>query len=114
MLRRRRAPRSPLRNGTQDRQAHWVIVNERKPDRLNPYDGVPGFWGRLNRFVYTYAGPAQVGIGRPEGEAVVDSAPRCPICGELMADHAITRGDATRPTYLRCPDRPAEDVPAAP
>ena len=89
-------------------------MDARRPDRLNPYDGVPGFWGRLNRFVYTYAGPAQVGIGRPEEAAVADAAPRCPICGELMADHVIARGDATRPTYLRCPDRPTGGVTAAP
>ncbi|GAB2981365.1 hypothetical protein [Frigoribacterium salinisoli] len=81
-------------------------MGKRRGDGLNPYDGVPGFFGRLNRFVYTYAGPAQVGIGRPEDAATPTAEPRCPICGALMADHVVTRGDATRPTYLRCPSPP--------
>ena len=32
----------------------------------NPWKGVPGFWARVSRLVYPIAGPAQVGIGRPE------------------------------------------------
>ena len=88
-------------------------MGKRRGDGLNPYDGVPGFFGRLNRFVYTYAGPAQVGIGRPEDAATPTTEPRCPICGQLMADHVVTRGDATRPTYLRCPSGPAPTTDAA-
>ena len=82
-------------------------MSKQRAGRLNPYDGVPGFWGRLNRIVYTFAGPAQVGIGRPEEAATPVADPRCPMCGQPMADHVITRGDATRPTHLRCPVPPA-------
>lgn len=69
----------------------------------NPWKGVPGFWARLNRIIYPFTGPAQVGIGRPEEAYVPPADPRCPMCGEPMADHVIDRGTASRRTYLRCP-----------
>ncbi|GAA1060886.1 hypothetical protein [Agromyces bracchium] len=70
----------------------------------NPWKGVPGFWSRVNQFLYPVAGPAQVGIGRPEAPYVPPADPTCPLCGALMAEHRIDRGDATTPTHLHCPE----------
>ncbi|MCD2443171.1 hypothetical protein LQ757_12885 [Agromyces sp. SYSU K20354] len=69
--------------------------------------GRSGFWNRVNRVVYTFTGPAQVGIGLGKIEApyVPPADPACPICNELMADHVVRRGDANTPTHLICPRR---------
>jgi hypothetical protein len=73
----------------------------RKPDPMNPYDGAPGFWNRVNKVVYRVAGPAQVGIGRSEQPYAPPADPRCPLCGEPMTLHTI---DRTGPrTQLYCP-----------
>jgi hypothetical protein len=73
----------------------------REPNPMNPFDGKPGFVNRLNRIVFTFTGPAQVGIGRPEAPYVPPTDPRCPLCGNLMADHTIDRtGERTQ---LHCP-----------
>ncbi|BDZ55902.1 hypothetical protein [Agromyces marinus] len=69
----------------------------------NPWKGVPGFWARVNRIVYPIVGPAQVGIGRPEAPYEPPANPACPLCGGLMADHRIERGDANTRTMLHCP-----------
>lgn len=69
----------------------------------NPWKGVPGFWARVSRLVYPIAGPAQVGIGRPEEPYRPPADPRCPICGAAMSAHRIDRGDANTPTHLHCP-----------
>lgn len=70
----------------------------------NPFKGKPGFWNRVNRVVYTFTGPAQVGIGRPEEPYVPPADPVCPVCSRLIAEHDIRRGDATTRTQLNCPD----------
>ena len=68
---------------------------------MNPFDQKPGFFNRLNRIVYTFMGPAQVGIGRPEAPYVPPADPRCPLCGRLMDEHVIDR--SAERTKLHCP-----------
>ncbi|ARJ06664.1 hypothetical protein B5808_16610 [Cnuibacter physcomitrellae] len=76
----------------------------REPNPMNPFDGKPGFVNRLNRIVFTFTGPAQVGIGRPEAPYVPPADPTCPICGVALAQHEIQRNqDSSTPTRLICP-----------
>jgi hypothetical protein len=73
----------------------------RKLNPMNPFAGKAGFFNRLNRIVYTFAGPAHVGIGRAEEPFVPNADPLCPLCGQPMKAHAIDRsGERTR---LHCP-----------
>jgi hypothetical protein len=64
------------------------------------------WWDRLNRAVFPFMGPAQLGPG-PGGERATDSAnhdPRCPLCGEPMDAHVIERAaDWHTATRLHCP-----------
>lgn len=76
----------------------------------NPWKGVPGFWARVNQALYPFAGPAEVGIGRPEAPYRPPADPVCPLCGSRMADHRIDRGDASTPTHLHCPARTGDPV----
>lgn len=69
----------------------------------NPWEGQRGFWAAVNRFFYPVAGPAAVGIGRPEEPYVAPADPRCPLCGAPMAEHVIERGVGTTSTRLHCP-----------
>lgn len=69
----------------------------------NPFTGVKGFWGAVNRFFYPIAGPAHVGIGRDEAPYVAPANPSCPLCHAAMSDHVIERGAGTTPTRLHCP-----------
>lgn len=69
----------------------------------NPYKGLPGFFNHLNRWVYPLAGPAQIGIGRPEEPYVPPADPQCPICGKPMVDHHRSPGTASIATRLYCP-----------
>lgn len=70
-----------------------------------PFDTTPGLWGRINRFMYPIAGPASLGAGHPEEPYQPPADPRCPVCGEPMADHTIIRGTGNRSTSLECPRR---------
>ncbi|CAD5991273.1 conserved protein of unknown function [Agreia sp. COWG] len=68
---------------------------------MNPYVGKTGFFNNLNRIVYSFTGPAQVGIGRPEAPYEAPADPRCPLCGNPMSQHEIDRtGERTQ---LHCP-----------
>jgi len=63
------------------------------------------WWDRLNRALFPYIGPPQLGPG-PNGERVVDETmiARCPLCGEPMSLHEIERtADWSTPTRLYCP-----------
>ena len=75
------------------------------PVSMNPFAGKKGFFNRLNRVVYTFTVPAQVGIGRPEAPYVAAADPTCPICGQLMALHTVDR--SAERTRLHCPPRAA-------
>jgi hypothetical protein len=69
----------------------------------NPFRGRPGFWNRVNQVAYSFAGPAQVGIGRPEAAYEPPADPVCPLCGRPMTEHTVLRTDSA-PTRVRCPD----------
>jgi hypothetical protein len=72
----------------------------RRANPMNPFDGKTGF-NRLNRIVYTFTGPAQIGIGRAEEPYAPPADPHCPLCGASMALHTIDRtGERTQ---LHCP-----------
>lgn len=73
------------------------------PVSSNPFRGRPGFWNRVNQLVYPLAGPAQVGIGRPEAPYVPPADPRCPLCGRSMTEHEFVRGNSSVSTRVRCP-----------
>ncbi|WP_382310152.1 hypothetical protein [Herbiconiux sp. UC225_62] len=75
--------------------------SERKVNPLNPWEGKRGLFNNINRIVYSYAGPAQVGIGRAEAPYVPPADPRCPLCGRPMALHEIDRSGER--TQLHCP-----------
>ncbi|WP_175494096.1 hypothetical protein [Herbiconiux ginsengi] len=75
--------------------------SERKVNPLNPWEGKRGLFNNINRIVYSYAGPAQVGIGRAEAPYVPPADPRCPLCGRPMAQHEIDRSGER--TQLHCP-----------
>ena len=69
-----------------------------KKDRLH------GIARRLDRGLFPFMGPAQIGAGHPEEpyRRPVDAA--CPICGRPMADHVVERSTgSTRATRLICP-----------
>ncbi|PRI11643.1 hypothetical protein [Leucobacter massiliensis] len=74
----------------------------------SPYDGVPGFYAAVQRFLYQIEGPSQLGE-RGEPAYVAPADPKCPVCGQSMKDHRIDRGGPGRPTHMVCPPRPAAD-----
>jgi hypothetical protein len=75
----------------------------RKQKVQTPFDNTPGFWGRVNRFMYPIAGPASLGAGHPEDPYVPPADPACPICGKSMSLHTIIRGTDNRSSSLTCP-----------
>jgi hypothetical protein len=73
----------------------------RQSGAMNPFVGKPGFFNNLNRIVYTFAGPAHIGIGKPEAPYQAPADPVCPLCGLPMATHAIDRSGPR--TQVNCP-----------
>ncbi|MGJ0202818.1 hypothetical protein [Leucobacter sp. gxy201] len=67
-----------------------------------PYDGVPGFFPAILRFLYQIEGPAQLG-DRNEPPYRPPAKPVCPVCSELMSGHRIDRGGPGKRTHLICP-----------
>ncbi|MEL4319921.1 hypothetical protein WJX64_12970 [Leifsonia sp. YIM 134122] len=62
------------------------------------------FYEKANDVVRTFTGPAQVGIGRPEGPDIRPADPSCPLCHHPMSEHRIERSSDQRvPTQLYCP-----------
>ncbi|MGO1435110.1 MAG: hypothetical protein ACTJFR_03750 [Canibacter sp.] len=72
-----------------------------------PYDGVPGFYAFVQRFLYQIEGPSQLG-DRDEPAYVRPSDPKCPLCSQSMKDHRFDAGSATKSTSLKCPPKKAE------
>jgi len=61
------------------------------------------WWDRLNRAVFPFMGPAQLGPGRG-GERPAARLTTCPVCGAEMRDHVVQRtSDQHTPTRLVCP-----------
>ncbi|GAB3403477.1 hypothetical protein GCM10027515_14570 [Schumannella luteola] len=72
------------------------------------------WWDRLNKALYPYLGPAQLGPGR--GGERTDAPPpaMCPLCGQAMATHEIERStDGHTPTRLHCPTPSASSASSA-
>jgi hypothetical protein len=62
------------------------------------------WWDRLNRAVFPFMGPAQLGPGRGGERPVEPRLTTGPICGAEMADHVVQRTlDQHTPTRLVCP-----------
>ena len=61
------------------------------------------WWDRLNRALYPYMGPAQ--LGSPDEPPRPSSVGKpCPLCGMSMTEHTIERaGDWNTATRLHCP-----------
>ena len=74
-------------------------------DRL-PDDRIR-WWDRLNRALYPYLGPAE--LGKPgEAPRVSSVGKPCPLCGVSMLEHTVERsGEWTTATRLHCPVRAA-------
>ncbi len=80
-------------------------MGKRKKRQLwhkSPYDGVPGFYAAVQRFLYQIEGPAQLG-DRNEPAYVPDPDPKCPVCTQAMKEHRIDRGGPGKPTRMKCP-----------
>lgn len=89
-----------------NKHARVLFVGKReKKLRLwhkSPYDGVPGAYAAVQRFLYQIEGPSQLG-DRNEPAPVAPVDPRCPVCRLPMKDHRIDRGGPGLPTQLKCP-----------
>jgi len=83
------------------REAGGESKRPKPHDAMNPFAGKPGFFNNLNRVVYRFAGPAQIGIGRPEEPYAPPANPLCPLCGESMSRHVVDRSGVK--TQLYCP-----------
>jgi len=81
------------------------VHKQDRPRRLGrtPWDGQPGFWAALNRFVYRFEGPAQLGTGEAEEPYAPPADAACPICRKPMTRHVLDRRGPGEKTYLHCP-----------
>jgi hypothetical protein len=64
--------------------------------------GKLAWWQVLNRAVFPFMGPAQLG---PFGEPPLpptDEKP-CPLCGQAMSGHTFVRSQDHRSTRMHCP-----------
>lgn len=65
---------------------------------------ISGFIRRLERGLFPWIGPAQLGAGHPEPPYTPPVDPACPVCGAPMARHRLVRaGDQFHATRLICP-----------
>lgn len=61
------------------------------------------WWDRLNRALYPYMGPAQLG-SRDEPPPVSSIGKPCPLCGQSMLEHTVERADDwSTASRLHCP-----------
>lgn len=67
-----------------------------------PYDGVPGIYAAVQRFLYQIEGPAQLG-DRDEPAYVPPADPKCPVCGASLDQHVFSRGGPGKSTHMKCP-----------
>ena len=68
-------------------------------DTVNPK---PAWWQRLNRALFPFMGPAQVGPYETEPLPPTGQKP-CPLCGNPMDDHTFERSTDHRSTRMHCP-----------
>lgn len=75
---------------------------------LRDMDDRVRWWDRLNKALFPYMGPAQVGTGGAPDQPLPTAETRaerpCPLCGQPMSAHTIERtGDWSTSTRLHCP-----------
>jgi hypothetical protein len=59
---------------------------------------------RLDKGLFPFMGPAQIGAGHPEEPYRRPTDAVCPLCHRPMADHVVERSsDPARATRLICP-----------
>ena len=59
---------------------------------------------RMDKGLFPWMGPAQLGAGHPEEPYRLPADPACPVCGRSMTLHVIERtADQHHATRLRCP-----------
>ncbi|MGN6327074.1 hypothetical protein [Pseudolysinimonas sp.] len=62
------------------------------------------WWDRLNRAIFPFMGPAQLGPGRGGERPAEPRLSTCPLCGAEMSAHVVERTrDQHTPTRLICP-----------
>lgn len=60
------------------------------------------WWQRLNKALFPYLGPAQLGpFGEPPLPTV--EAKPCPLCGAPMSEHTFERSQDRTATRMHCP-----------
>jgi hypothetical protein len=69
------------------------------------------WWDRLNRRLFPYLGPPQ--LGPYDEPPLAPTGPKpCPVCGQRMDEHEIERGVGRTPTRIHCPSGTGYKVPA--
>jgi hypothetical protein len=67
-------------------------------------DRLLGIARRLDRGLFPFMGPAQIGAGHAEAPYRRPADAACPICHLPMTDHVVERStDPARATRLVCP-----------
>ncbi len=61
------------------------------------------WWERLNKALYPYMGPAQLGVAGEAPVTVDRTQQPCPLCGAPMAGHVVERSGGSVATRLHCP-----------
>jgi hypothetical protein len=72
--------------------------------RLLTMDRLRRMAKRLDKGLFPFMGPAQIGAGHPEQPYSRPADAVCPICGAPMTEHTVERSaDPARATRLICP-----------
>ena len=61
------------------------------------------WWKRLNRALFPYMGPAQIGPRAEEPLPATIAAMPCPLCGAPMTAHTVERPGGNVASRVRCP-----------
>jgi hypothetical protein len=74
-------------------------------------NGKGPWWDRLNRKLFPYLGPPE--LGPYDEPPLAPTGPKpCPVCGARMDEHEIERGVGRTPTRIHCPAGNAYAIPA--
>lgn len=66
------------------------------------------FARRLDKGLFPWMGPAQLGAGHAEEPYRAPVDPSCPVCGGPLREHTVARNaDQSHATRLLCPPRTA-------
>ncbi len=61
------------------------------------------WWQHLNRALFPYMGPAQLGPRADEPLPATIAAMPCPLCGAAMSAHTVERPGGNVASRVRCP-----------